>query len=480
MNKINSKSLGARIFSYVLIFAIVLLAIIWVLQTVLVNTQYEQMKVEVVHELASNIEETLTKTGDVRNLDRMIRNYAQSEDCHVAIETPTETVAFSPNAHDAENMQTFPFSRQLESVRNELKNSHQESISIKTDEGRGDLKTLAYAKVIDIGGTPAILYIFSPLYPVTSTIAIIRTQLIYITIIALVASALIAFFISRKVSKPIEAITETATNLGTGNYNITFMEGGYSEIDNLSKTLNTVANELQKTEEYRNDLMANVSHDLKTPLTMIQSYAEMIRDLSGDNKEKREAHLQVIIDETHRLNQLVTDMLNVTRLHSGKIELDQKEFSFNECLNSVLSTYKILCEQEGYQIDYNDPKSQYIVYGDEDRIKQVITNLINNAVKYGGEDKYIKVSVKRKNEFLHFEVTDHGAGIKPEEINHVWDRYYKTSANHARNTEGSGLGLSICKEILTLHGMSFGVKSRVGKGSTFWFDVNLKKIIIPN
>ena len=126
--------------------------------------------------------------------------------------------------------------------------------------------------------------------------------------------------------------------------------------------------------------------------------------------------------------------------------------------------------QEGYKIQLNCPPEQYVL-GDEDKIKQVISNLLTNAVKYCGQDKSVFINVKHWGKIVHLEVIDHGMGIKPEELPYVWERYYKSSSHHVRTTSGSGLGLSIVKEILQLHKSKFGVESKVGKGTTFWFEL---------
>jgi signal transduction histidine kinase len=227
---------------------------------------------------------------------------------------------------------------------------------------------------------------------------------------------------------------------------------------------------MKKAEMYHKDLIANVSHDIKTPLTMIKSYAEMIRDLSGNDPVKREKHLDIIIEEADRLNVLVNDMLSLSRLQSHKLALEKSNFDMNDAARDVLASYDILQEQEGYDISFT-PSEPLIVEADESKIRQVMNNLMTNAVKYCGEDKKIFVTIERNGKEVEFRVTDHGQGIKPEEIPHVWDRYYQSSTHHVRETSGTGLGLSIVKEILKLHDAKYGVDSTVGEGSSFWFSL---------
>ncbi len=207
---------------------------------------------------------------------------------------------------------------------------------------------------------------------------------------------------------------------------------------------------------------------------MIKSYAEMIKDISGNNPQKRDEHLQVIIDEADRLNGLVNDLLTISRMQSGKMTLHRHDFNITEAAQMILNTYRIMEEEEGYTFHLNAP-ANFIVNGDEDKIKQVISNLFTNAIKFCGEDKTVVITLKKRGRFVVCRVEDHGVGIAAEELDHVWDRYYKASSNMVRATEGSGLGLSIVKEILTLHKVNYGVESTLGSGTTFWFELNYVK-----
>ncbi len=214
---------------------------------------------------------------------------------------------------------------------------------------------------------------------------------------------------------------------------------------------------------------------LRTPLTMIKSYAEMIRDSSGDHSEKRNAHLQVIIEEADRLNVLVSDMLALTAIQSGTMKLEMTRFNLKSAIEAVLLPYELLQEQGKFKIIFNCKHDVY-VEGDRERIKQVVSNLLTNAVKFCGEDRTIVINVKQWSHKVHCEIIDHGIGIKQDELDHIWDRYYKTSTNHVRAAEGSGLGLSIVKEILTLHKAKFGAESKPGKGTTIWFELKLSPL----
>lgn len=474
------KSIGFRVWGYFVLFSVMILGLVWLLQIYFLDTFYEEMKLKESERIASDLIQEYRNGDDINAFTQMLNEAVEESDMYIRIESGDGRIIISPD-YGSFVPHNFFYNETL-TLRTKLQGSEFPTYSEVT-KGMNDTKTLAYACYLEKAeaSTPEeqmanslVLYMFSPLYPVKSTISILRTQLLYITVIALLLTLSMSIYLATHISKPINDITKSAAEMGRGNYGVQFKGGPYSEIQELADTLTDASRELEKTDMYQKDLIANVSHDLKTPLTMIKSYAEMVRDLSGDNPEKREQHLAVIIEEADRLNVLVDDMLVMSRMQRRKIELDKTNFDITECAASLLSSYDILAEQDGYHFTFKNP-GPILVNADEVRIKQVLSNLINNAVKYCGEDKEIGITIKKVGKRVRCEVKDNGQGIALDEINHVWDRYYKSSTHHVRPTEGSGLGLSIVKEILTLHKAGYGVVSKEGKGSTFWFELDQVK-----
>ena len=471
--KFDRHSIKFRLWVYFIGIGIGLLLLVWFLQIFFLNNYYEHMKTAEVTRVASSISHAYARED--AGLTEAIQDLSISNDFYVMMESGGKVLLFMPEAESL--LPVYQYRDQLPKLRSMLQNASPKTtaVSFKINTGLEKYNTLAYATYLNRAeGQEVYLYIFSPLYPVTSTVEILKDQLFYVTIITLCVTFLLAVYFSDRISKPIKGITQTARKMGKGNYNVKFEANSYSEINNLAKTLNVAAYELGQADNRQKDLVANVSHDLKTPLTMIRSYAEMIRDLSGDNPEKRNAHLAVIIDESERMSRLVSDMATMTAMQTKKIQLNKAQTDLASITASILASYEILQEREGYDFMFTAPKEAF-VYADEDKIKQVIANLTSNAVKYCGKDKIINVTIRKLGKVYRLEVSDHGPGIKPEELPHVWDRYYKTSTNYVRETSGTGLGLSIVKEILTLHGANYGVESKVGKGTTFWFELDMMR-----
>ena len=272
---------------------------------------------------------------------------------------------------------------------------------------------------------------------------------------------------------PIIRLSKSANKLITGEFNVQSKPNEYTEIKLLTDNLNTASAEIARTEALRRDLLANVSHDLRTPLTMIKAYAEMIRDLSGNSPEKREKHLKVIIDETDRLTLLVSDILNLSKLQSGVIEMDLKPVNFSVQLKEIVSRFSML-EDTSVKLEAQD---EIYIIADSKQIGQAVYNLITNAINYS-EDGLVTVRLYAvKNGRIRFEVTDNGIGIPEEQLPYIWERYYKIgkSENFKRTVKGTGLGLSIVKGVFENHHFQYGVDSEVGKGSTFWFECAIAK-----
>ena len=319
----------------------------------------------------------------------------------------------------------------------------------------------------------AFIFICSYMEPVGSTMAIFQRQFLFVAIIIMMLTIFISLFFANRLTNPIIRINKHAKDLPKGKFDATIDDKDFNEIRQLAATLQDASKEIAKSDDLRRELMANISHDLRTPLTMIKAYAEMIRDLSGDNPEKRAKHLKVIIDETDRLSSLVNDILDLSKLQAGVTEINRSVFDLSERLSGVISRFDILKENDGIIIELH-ADAGIMINADITKLEQVVYNLINNAVTYTGDDNTVIVRLYRKAPgLMRFEVTDHGDGIATEYLPYIWDRYYKVSERnktHKRAKMGSGIGLSIVKNVLEQHGFAYGADSTVGQGSTFWFE----------
>lgn len=480
-NREKSFSLKTHLWLYFCSFAVAVMLILWVLQIFLLSAFFKSMKIRELKKIGSEISEQY-KLGE-EDFDAYW--FEHSHNIGVSAHIINEDGEIERNSNMMpqfnENKDRFDGRRKgpVGYVDGDYFNKFVEKISesgvnevayAEKNERINSTFAVYGAYIGESEGKKMYLYLNSPLERTDTTRKILQTQLAIATILSVLIALISAYFIARRLSKPIEKITESAHGLSKGNYDENFEHGSYCEINELADVLNYTAKELSKTEALRRDLMSNVSHDLKTPLTIIKSYAEMIRDISGSNEEKRNKHTGVIIDETNRLSVLVNDMLDLSRIQSGTEKMNFEHFDMNTALETITDSLEYYSEEKGYSFIV-DADNDCTVYADRRKIEQVIYNLIANAVNYTGDDKKIYITLKKTDSAVRFSVRDTGSGIPADEINLVWEKYYKSSSTHKRQTVGSGIGLSIVKNILESHGAKFGLESEINKGSVFWFEL---------
>ncbi len=453
-NSINFKTL-----LYLIIFSVTILVFLMVSQTLLLKYSYEKYQTKKIKNIAKDItkydsNEVVSELENIAYENSVCIEYYLNTNDKILYNTLMVGCGLNKN------------NSQINNLMKDVINSNKDMQYIKLINKSSDTKAILSGIKVSNGT----IFVYSPLEDLDGASIVLKGQLLYITLIVIVLACFISFFLSNKITEPITKITKKAKELGEGNYNIEFDSSDVLEIDELANTLNHVSKDLSKIDTLRRDLMANVSHDLKTPLTMIRAYAEMVRDISYKDKDKREKDLNVIIEETERLNVLVNDILDLSKMQANADELSLEKFDLCEVIKEVMTRYEILKTTEDYKFIIEIPDKAE-VNADKKKITQVIYNLINNAINYTGSDKLVIVRLKNTRKEYIFEVEDTGKGIKKEEIPYIWDKYYKKDKKHQRNVVSTGIGLSIVKEILTKHKFDYGVKSTLKKGSTFYFKI---------
>ena len=303
--------------------------------------------------------------------------------------------------------------------------------------------------------------------PMGTMVHTLENQVLLVGTLLIIFALTLAVLMSKLITKPIVRINESAKSLAAGRYDIEFSAHGYREIEELSETLNYAAKELSKNDGLQKELISNISHDLRTPLTMIKGYGEIMRDIPDENTPE---NVQVIIDEATRLTELVNDMLDLSKIQAGTRTPEMKDFCLTQVIRDTMFRYEKLTMQEGYKIDFLAENDVW-VHADSGMILQVVYNLINNAITYTGDDKRVTVTQVCQRDSVRISVIDTGEGIAEEDIPFIWDRYYKVDKVHKRAAVGTGLGLSIVKGILEMHNATYGVTTTPNKGSAFWFEL---------
>lgn len=445
-----------------------ILAFLWLFQVLFLNTYYEWVKSKQIRTLAADLRSQYQDNDWTELLDDM----AYEKGICIEVSKDGRTI-YTSSAFNRGCMINSDRNPSILYYKNDFIESGKRKKEYELINPALNNKTLFYGIKLD---QDTYGFISASLEPLDEGARIIKSQLIYVSVGVFLLSLVIGYVLSKKLSKPIVKVNKTALKMAEGDYDIVFeTEEDIDEINQLVKTLNHAKDELSKTEELRRDLLANVGHDLKTPLTMIKAYAEMVRDLTYNKKQKRIQNCNVIIEEADRMTGLVNDIVDLSQLQSRVLEMHMERFNITELVYTILKRYDILKEKEELKFVF-DEKNDYYVYADKKKLEQVIYNLLNNAINYTGEDNTVTIRLIPKEDVIRVEISDTGKGIKEEDLPHIWDRYYKNSKKHKRNAVGTGIGLSIVKNILINHHFEYGVISKKGEGSTFYFEVKQSEL----
>ena len=438
-------------------------------QKVVLTQTYKEQAAQEVASTGRKVETLTLKEPDWAgdNYSGYLRMLAHTHDVQIYILDENGQVLFPREPHMDESApeveEQLDFSEELKVLLDEIGKSDNTYALYESDG-----EYVYASKIEKYKGVTSYLYVGKSLQFIESVSARMSTRVVLISIFVFMLSFAVTSLVAGWFTNPITEMTKKARRLAQGRFDVDFRGQNYGkEMIELAEALNHARDELSKTDRMQKDLIANVSHDFKTPLTMIKGYASMIMEISGDIPEKRNKHAQVIVEETDRLASLVNDVLDLSKISSGIEALKETTFDMSAYLDEILDRFAYLKETKGYRF-VTEIEDGLFTRGDEMKLGQVLYNLIGNAVNYTGEDQTVYVRLKREKDSFRFSVTDTGKGIKAEEIPEIWNRYYRSSETHKRPVRGTGLGLSIVKTILERHGFVFGVESEVGKGSTFY------------
>ncbi|MDD2457677.1 MAG: HAMP domain-containing sensor histidine kinase [Eubacteriales bacterium] len=331
----------------------------------------------------------------------------------------------------------------------------------------GSDSTLRYALVGQSLSDGGAVFALLPLNAVDTAARVLRSQLSLITLALALAATVLALVLSRTLSRPILAATAAARKLAAGQYQTHLTVKGQDEIAELSNALNELGQQLQVTETLRRELIANVSHELRSPLTVIQGYAETVRDVTWPDEKKRSEQLTLIADEASRLTRVVGDILEYSKLQAGVRPPSSQVFAAGPVLMSVQLRFELEAAARGLTLDMTCTAGE--IRFDPAQFEQVLTNLVANAINYADPDSVIRIRVEPAGAKSRFEISNQGETIPAEELQKIWDRYHRSGQVRDDRRLGTGLGLAIVRSILEQHDVSYGVESQ-DRQIRFWFE----------
>lgn len=339
----------------------------------------------------------------------------------------------------------------------------------------------------------SLFLIRSPLESIRESASLSNRFLIIIGCFMIVICIVLIWYFSKRLTDPILELAALSERMADLDFEAKYTSGGNNEIGNLGANFNRMSEKLESTiselksannslmkdieqkeklEQMRNDFLGNVSHELKTPIALIQGYAEGLKEGVSDDPESREFYCDVIMDEASKMNQMVKNLLALNQLEFGDEEIEFERFDLTAVVRGVLQSMEILAQQDDIRVIFRQQEPVY-VWADEFKVEQVIRNYVSNAFHHAGLEKVIEVKIKIQDETARITVFNTGTPIPEEDLAHIWDKFYKVDKAHTREYGGNGIGLSIVKAIMESFHQKYGVNN-YDNGVEFWFELDVK------
>ena len=479
--KLKTKSFGFRLWSYFALFTALIFTVLWLLQTVFLQNFYDSMVIRNTKSAA----EKIIADGKNENINNEIDELTHNNSILVYITDTNGNILY--NSDEFSGMKKRGISAENDEMHGKKYGKHQGGYRSLPD-GYGEfLEKLSenhilemqsenyyiYGSYIDYYNTEetAVLYVGAAIDAVGASVTIISIQLVWVTALSVAVGFVLSWFIARRFSVPVGILSEKAKKLGEKDYSAEFQKGFCTELDELSNTLDKTNKKLNESRDFQMELLANASHDLRTPLTMIKGYAEMIRDISWEDEKQCSEDVAVILKEADRLTAIVNEIMEYSELKADDSTKDFEKINISQLVNRTAVSFENLKKPDGIIVE-KDIEENIFVSGNESRLERALYNLMDNAAHYTGDSRKIKISLTAENGRAVLSVRDYGNGIPENELANIWDRYYTTRMRKGKGV--SGLGLAIVKQTAEIHNGNCHADSEQGKGSNFVIDLPLK------
>ena len=489
--KLKFKSVRFKLFFTMCVVILVIILSLVLINSIVLENFYIYSKTATIKQVYQKVNDYYNTENTNVDLETELKKIAYKNNFDILIKTDTNLIIFTS---DREFLSSTYILKDINEIKSKSIEENETKINVKvtTDE----VNNISYMFLTGILDNGYVLYIRMPISPIEESVKISNTVLLMIGGITLVVAGIIASFISRKFTNPILQLNDIANKMAkldfSKKYRITDTE---DEINELGRSINTMSDKLEATikelqknnielekdieekskiDEMRKQFISDVSHELKTPIALIQGYAEGLIENVNSDEESRKFYAEVILDETNKMDKLVKQLLELMKLEYGKREFDNEKFNINELINEVLRKCSVMINEKNIKV-YFESKEPIYVYADEFYMDQIITNYLTNAIKHAEEvekETKIEIKVEKVSNKIRVSVFNTGENIPEEDLQRIWGRFYKLDSSRNRQDGGSGIGLALVKAIMNNYQNEYGVKNKKN-GVEFYFDMDI-------
>jgi two-component system sensor histidine kinase VanS len=496
MIKEKLKSVRVKLFLVLCVVTILLVICLIAINSLVLENFYIYNKTNTIKEVYNKINKYYKDPDLAINLETELKKIAFRNNFDILIQSDTDLILFSTNKDFLSSIEVAKekYKTYLEERKNLLYSDAKMTIR-KIDDTSNSLNYILLYGKLDNGYS---LYIRIPIAPIEESVRISNNTLIVIGIATVIISAFIASLISKRFTSPILQLNDITKKMAKLDFKQKYrINDSDDEINELGKNINTMSDKLESTikqlretnselekdieekskiDEMRKQFISDVSHELKTPIALIQGYAEGLIENVNNDDESRKFYAEVILDESNKMDVLVKQLLELMKLEYGKRKFNDEEFDVVELINEVIRKCNVMLEENQIQVVFDEKKPIY-AYADDFYVEQVVTNYFTNAIKHAKEvngKKQIKITIQNVKNKIRVSVFNTGDKIPEEDLTRVWGRFYKIDDSRNRENSGSGIGLSIVKAIQNNYQNEYGVQN-LSNGVEFYFDISTKK-----
>ncbi len=467
----SSRFLIIYILATLIIFFVLFITLTQTVSNHFINTRYQKLFTELPSVEAEYYNTYIQGTFDKKNFNTRLYNYSQQSGSRILIVNPTHQVVFDSNPHEYSLIDTTL--------------THDFVTRILSGETLSEVDTfMPYMEdqIVTIGSPleyNGVLYggvlLLSPYPSISADIHYVYTLIIVSFLILIFITFISNYIFSRNIGRIFRTFNRTTKAIASGDFSARIKDSNFSnEVRELTESINYMAEELEKLEDLRQDFIANISHDFRSPLTSIRGYVQAVIDgtIPPENHEK---YLSVVLNETDRLTNLTNDILLLIKMENAVLTPDMKDFDLHQILRHILLRFEQTIIEKNIQMTLLLEEKSIYVHADYNQIQRAITNIIDNALKFCRIGDKVTIKTTTIDQKAHISITDSGPGIAENDLNNIWLRFHKVDRSRGKDRKGVGLGLSIVREIIKAHEQTIDVSSKLGEGTTFTFTLDIGK-----